>query len=131
MTSVLECGKVINSLKFQMKNSDMTKQVVVCALNTHMSMAAKKAEYAKKASTIATEKGCDITVFVGDFNSRLHCLNDLECLEACTDEEIRTENPCSCSPIFDVNKTPAAPTPSATSTFLNMRPRSAQTSTAS
>eukprot|EP00933_Yihiella_yeosuensis_P079161 TRINITY_DN913_c1_g2_i2.p1 TRINITY_DN913_c1_g2~~TRINITY_DN913_c1_g2_i2.p1 ORF type:complete len:750 (-),score=153.56 TRINITY_DN913_c1_g2_i2:464-2632(-) len=71
-----ECGKVVNLMVLQATHKDAQKTLRVCALNTHMSFAgtaAKRLEYMYDAFKETEQAKCDSVVFVGDFNSRLHC----------------------------------------------------------
>jgi len=70
----MECGKVVNFIRLRVSKGD--KSLVYCALNTHMSFSgdATTRENAIHAAMRETqEAGCDSVVYVGDFNSRLHC----------------------------------------------------------
>lgn len=69
-----ECGKVVNMQVFDATKDDET--IRTCAMNTHMSFASTAASRLASISTAVAESeaaGCDSLVFVGDFNSRLHC----------------------------------------------------------
>ena len=78
MGNRLECGKVVNILVFDVKpNSGDTQRV--CLLNTHFSFEGKGLERAlalEKAKEEAKFARCDSIIFVGDFNSRLHCVRE-------------------------------------------------------
>jgi gas vesicle protein len=70
-----ECGKVVNLLVFDATSSSGSK-TRICALNTHMSFEGTTQErmgYITEAAEETKDAGCDVVVFVGDFNSRLHC----------------------------------------------------------
>lgn len=70
----VECGKVVNLLVFRAQKGGSSLRI--CGLNTHMSFAGT----AEQRMTLITEAmeetkaaNCDTVIFVGDFNSRLHC----------------------------------------------------------
>eukprot|EP00928_Gymnodinium_smaydae_P006413 TRINITY_DN12266_c0_g2_i1.p1 TRINITY_DN12266_c0_g2~~TRINITY_DN12266_c0_g2_i1.p1 ORF type:complete len:729 (+),score=146.67 TRINITY_DN12266_c0_g2_i1:142-2328(+) len=70
----LECGKVVNFARFKAQRDGMT--TTFCAMNTHMSFkgtAEDRLLYLIRAINEAKEAHCEDIVFVGDFNSRLHC----------------------------------------------------------
>jgi len=70
----MECGKVVNLFRFRVSRGDVS--FLYCALNTHMSFAgeaASRMRYLEAAAAEAKKAQCDSLVFVGDFNSRLHC----------------------------------------------------------
>lgn len=70
----MECGKVVNLLRFKATRADVTMRY--CALNTHMSFSGSAEErlgFLEAAMDEAKEANCDSVVFVGDFNTRLHC----------------------------------------------------------
>merc|ERR1712087_64214 len=65
------------------------KSTKFCALNTHMSYAGEaiqRLQYIKEAVQEAKFAQCDTMVFVGDFNSRMHC--DLDNAELAPYERI-------------------------------------------
>lgn len=73
----MECGKVVNLLRFRATRGGQS--IRLCAMNTHMSFkgsARKRADYISEAMRVAREASCESVVFVGDFNSRLHCQQD-------------------------------------------------------
>jgi len=72
--SGMECGKVVNLMVFKAQRG--TTSMKICALNTHMSFAkeaSSRLTYISEALLESKAAGCNSTVFVGDFNSRLHC----------------------------------------------------------
>jgi len=72
--SGMECGKVVNLMVFHAQRE--TTAMRICALNTHMSFAKEansRLQYISEALLESKAAGCNSTVFVGDFNSRLHC----------------------------------------------------------
>lgn len=69
-----ECGKVVNLQVFEVCKGDFCKKL--CAMNTHMSFAGTAEHRLNLIGSAALETevaGCQAMVFVGDFNSRLHC----------------------------------------------------------
>jgi RNAse (barnase) inhibitor barstar len=74
-----ECGRVVNVLRLKVsKGMDVH---YFGALNTHMSLSAETSERAKHVEAAvkeAQDAECDALVFVGDFNSRLHCHRRLQ-----------------------------------------------------
>lgn len=69
-----ECGKVVNMQIFDAEKDGET--IRTCSLNTHMSFANTASDRMRSIQTAVAEAGaanCDSAVFVGDFNSRLHC----------------------------------------------------------
>lgn len=74
-----ECGKVVNLLKFRLTSKGLDQEeLTFCALNTHMSFAHtadKRSKFNQNAYNEAVKAGCDAFVYVGDFNTRLHCGN--------------------------------------------------------
>jgi hypothetical protein len=70
----MECGKVVNLLRFKATRAGVTMRH--CALNTHMSFSGSAEErlgFLEAAMDEARIANCDSVVFVGDFNTRLHC----------------------------------------------------------
>ncbi|CAK0841888.1 unnamed protein product [Prorocentrum cordatum] len=70
----MECGKVVNLLRFKATRADATLRY--CALNTHMSFSGTAEERLRilEAAMDETKAAkCDSVIFVGDFNTRLHC----------------------------------------------------------
>jgi hypothetical protein len=69
-----ECGKVVNLLVLEATKED--NQVRICVMNTHMSFdgdSQMRMNYIEQALDEADKAGCEAVVFVGDFNTRLHC----------------------------------------------------------
>jgi len=69
-----ECGKVVNLLRFKATRAGATMRY--CALNTHMSFSGTAEERLRilEATMDETKAAkCDSIIFVGDFNTRLHC----------------------------------------------------------
>lgn len=72
--SAKECGK--GFLFIKLKLSKGLKKVNLCAMSTHMSKkgtAFYRASLLNEAYQITQTAECGATVFIGDFNSRLHC----------------------------------------------------------
>eukprot|EP00441_Pelagodinium_beii_P042839 CAMPEP_0197634230 /NCGR_PEP_ID=MMETSP1338-20131121/10380_1 /TAXON_ID=43686 ORGANISM="Pelagodinium beii, Strain RCC1491" /NCGR_SAMPLE_ID=MMETSP1338 /ASSEMBLY_ACC=CAM_ASM_000754 /LENGTH=706 /DNA_ID=CAMNT_0043206053 /DNA_START=56 /DNA_END=2176 /DNA_ORIENTATION=- len=70
----MECGKVVNLMVLQAKREQT--EIRICALNTHMSFegeASARLQYISEALLETQSAGCNMVVFVGDFNTRLHC----------------------------------------------------------
>jgi hypothetical protein len=70
----LECGKVVNLMVLEATQGDTSLRI--CTLNTHMSYAREAKDRQAvlvKAMEVTKHAECDTVVFVGDFNSRLHC----------------------------------------------------------
>jgi hypothetical protein len=71
-----ECGKVVNLMVWQATRAAKGEQTRICVLNTHMSFdgsADQRAQYIAEAADEIKDARCDTAVFVGDFNTRLHC----------------------------------------------------------
>jgi len=69
-----ECGKVVNLQVFRAAKGSASHRL--CLMNTHMSKkgdAGQRMMHIGRAMSEAREAKCNIVVFVGDFNSRLHC----------------------------------------------------------
>lgn len=87
-----ECGKVVNLLVFHASSGEDSLRV--CALNTHMSFKSEATQRLKllvDAMRETEQAQCDSVVFVGDFNTRLHC-------EAA---DYRRDGPLTGKPFFD------------------------------
>eukprot|EP00929_Paragymnodinium_shiwhaense_P011244 TRINITY_DN11676_c0_g1_i10.p1 TRINITY_DN11676_c0_g1~~TRINITY_DN11676_c0_g1_i10.p1 ORF type:complete len:500 (-),score=105.46 TRINITY_DN11676_c0_g1_i10:91-1512(-) len=73
----MECGKVVNLMRLKATKKgadDVEKSKMICLLNTHMSYSGKTADRVRYITRAMEETAdCDSVVFVGDFNSRLHC----------------------------------------------------------
>lgn len=77
-SGTFECGKVVNLLKIEARRQIDGYTINLCAMNTHLSFAEQAAQRNKNLEEAMDESvaaGCDAVVFVGDFNSRLHCLD--------------------------------------------------------
>ena len=89
-----ECGKTIQLINIQLEKSGV--RASLCAMNTHLSFAGSagdRANHIKLAIDYVKKEGmkCDMTVFVGDFNSRNTCYKK---------EPLSTEN----SPLAIMNR---------------------------
>eukprot|EP00930_Biecheleria_cincta_P101909 TRINITY_DN9355_c0_g1_i1.p1 TRINITY_DN9355_c0_g1~~TRINITY_DN9355_c0_g1_i1.p1 ORF type:complete len:666 (+),score=130.94 TRINITY_DN9355_c0_g1_i1:75-2000(+) len=72
----LECGKAVNVMLLQASHPELKDPLRICALNTHLSFegeAGARMENMRAAMEQTERARCDSVVFVGDFNTRLHC----------------------------------------------------------
>eukprot|EP00928_Gymnodinium_smaydae_P093813 TRINITY_DN7812_c0_g1_i1.p1 TRINITY_DN7812_c0_g1~~TRINITY_DN7812_c0_g1_i1.p1 ORF type:complete len:750 (-),score=96.12 TRINITY_DN7812_c0_g1_i1:291-2540(-) len=69
-----ECGKVVNLMVLEASREKSRTRL--CLMNTHVSFAGSaehRANVLRGAMLETTRAKCDSVVFVGDFNTRLHC----------------------------------------------------------